>query len=132
MKAFASALLSAGAYAAAGAIDFSVEASSALATLSSSWEFLGLYGSKSNTNAKVLNDSKVTYKVSTDHTNKQFTLEMVMVAAHEGNYDTLANKTAIEIYQCWKNSGLSKYADAGLTGLYCHVFQVNMSDTAKN
>ena len=88
MKAFASALLLAGAHATAGAIDFNVEASSALATLSSSQTFLTLYGTKTNPNVKVLNDSKVTYKVSTDHAKKQYTLEMIMVAAHEGDYAT--------------------------------------------
>ena len=44
MKAFASALLLAGAYAAAGAIDFKYQAKSDLATLSSTYAFLVGYG----------------------------------------------------------------------------------------
>ena len=44
MKAFASALLLAGAHAAAGAIDFAIEGSSTMASLTSSYAFLSLYG----------------------------------------------------------------------------------------
>ena len=122
MKAFASALLMAGAYAAAGAIDFDIKAENLpVATLSSNIAFLALYGPKAS-NVKVLSDSKVSYKISTDHAKKQFTLEMVMVAAHEGSYDLASTKTMIEIYQCWKDSSLSNYTDDGLKGLKCHVF----------
>lgn len=55
-----------------------------------------------------------------------------MVAAHEGGYGTTANKTAIEIYQCWKDAGLASFATAGLTGLRCHFFGTLISNSTAN
>ena len=69
MKAFASALLLAGVHAAAGAIDFSVTGTSTMASLSSPVSFLKAYGPK-GTGIMVINDSKVTWTISTDHANK--------------------------------------------------------------
>lgn len=56
MKAFASALLLAGAHAAAGAIDFSIEGKTSMVSLSSPAAFLAVYGSKA-AGIHVLNDS---------------------------------------------------------------------------
>ena len=56
---------------------------------------------------------------------------MTVVAAHTSDYVTTANKTAIEVYQCWKDSSLSKYDTAGLTGMKCHVFQALIGANTK-
>lgn len=81
---------------------------------------LSVYGSKAS-NVKVLNDTKVSYEVSTDHAKKQYTLKMIMIAAHEGKYKK-TNTTAVEIYQCWKD-GVAASSSTGLKGMSCHVFQ---------
>lgn len=47
---------------------------------------------------------------------------MTMVASHEVTFALASTKTTMETYQCWKDSSLSNYADAGLKGLKCHVF----------
>ena len=56
MKAFASALLLAGAHAAAGAIEFAVEASSKIVSLSSPHAVLKVYGPKGS-GIEILNDN---------------------------------------------------------------------------
>ena len=123
MKAFASALLLAGAHAAAGAIDFgTIKAESKMASLSSPIAFLSKYGPKNPTTVKVINTTKVSYEVSTDHAKKQYTLKMIMVAAHEDAYKA-SNKNTIEIYQCWKD-GVAASSSAGLKGVSCHVLSV--------
>lgn len=71
MKAFASALLLAGVHAAATAIDFDVKAESTMMSLSSPVSFLKAYGTK-GTGILVLNDSKSTWTVKTDHANGTF------------------------------------------------------------
>ena len=127
MKAFASALLLAGAHATAGAIDFNLTAESTMVSLSTNYAFLSLYGTKSP--AMVMSDSKVTWAIQTDHANSQYTMTMTMVAAHETAY-TSAAKTACEIYQCWKDYKVAEGKLAGLKGMRCHVFSSQMGASA--
>ena len=116
MKAFASALLLAGAHAAATAIEFDVKAESSMVSLSSPTSFLKSYGTK-GTNM-VLNDSKVTWTITTDHANGTYTFIAEMIGVHDGAYLT-KNTEVFEIYQCWKDGA---DVNAGLTGLTCHIF----------
>ena len=127
MKAFASALLLAGAHATAGAIDFAIDATATMVTGSTPYAFTKIYGAdKTDTNILVHNTSKVSWKLATDHANLQFSLIAEMIVSVEGAL--VASKTMVESYQCWKDYEVSDSSKAGLFGLKCHVF--NMSATA--
>ena len=85
MKAFASALLLAGVHAAAGAIDFSIAAKATMVTGSTPFAFTKIYGAdKTSTDILVHNTSQVSWTLTTDHANMQFSLVAAMVASVEG------------------------------------------------
>lgn len=54
-----------------------------------------------------------------------------MVASVESTYADKTTKTSTEVYQCWKDGGLTNFADAGLKGMKCHVFAAVYTDTNK-
>ena len=121
MKAFASALLLAGVHATAGAIDFAIVAKATMVSLSTNYDFLKQYGKKAS-GVLVHDDTQVSWDLSTNHASKQFTLKMIMVGSFEGAIT--ASKTAMEMYQCWKDYTVTEASTAGLKGLRCHVFQI--------
>jgi len=77
MKAFASALLLAGAHAANGAIDFKIAGKSSMVSLSTKFTELKRYGKGSDsTDILIGNGSQVSWTVETDHANKNYILTL--------------------------------------------------------
>jgi len=120
MKSFASALLAAGAYAAAGAIDFSIEAYVNPFTYSSGNAILSKVKSSSdNVTAGDLQDvSLFTYSITTAVSAKQYKLTLTMAGAQSEAY-TKDKSGRLEMFACWKNG---TQAAAGLVGLSCASF----------
>ena len=84
MKSFASALLAAGAYAAAGPIDFSIQGTVNPFTLSLTTAKLSrLATSTENADGAISKDDTLfTYKVETAYASKKYKLTMTMVGAN--------------------------------------------------
>ena len=120
MKSFASALLAAGAYAAAGAIDFSIEGTVSPFSFSlGNAKLTKILAVTDNVTAGHIQDvSGFTYAITTAVSSKQYKLTMTMVGANSEVY-TKDKAGRMELFQCWKNGTQS--AD-GLKGLSCAVF----------
>lgn len=120
MKSFASALLAAGAYAAAGAIDFSIEGTVSPFSFSlGNAKLTKILSSTDTAVAGSIQDvSLFTYNITTAVSAKQYLLTVTMVGAQSEAY-TKDKAGRLEMFACWKNGSQST---TGLTGLSCASF----------